>query len=333
MRLLGDKEKLKQIQKDLDVMIRKCKSDYKSRIEEQFDSRNVKASWDGLKSITGYTQKSKNIPVKDAKKLANDLNTFYSRFEKSDNSPDTFKKAFTSDNLLFEEISLEEVRRELKKVNPRKATGPDKFTARLLKICSNELCEIFHLIYNKSLKLGRVPNLWKTSTIIPVPKKANASELNDYRPVALTPVVMKSFERIVLNKLLSVVGPSLDKYQFAYKKHRGVEDATITVLNAIDEHLDKQGNMSVHSWPILVRPFNTIIASILVAKLDTLSVPIHICRWIWDFLTDRRQSVYVNGKYSGVTTINTRAPQGCVLSPELFTIYTNDSSHLIVINA
>ena len=218
MRLLGDKERLKQIQKDLDVMIRKCKSDYKSRIEEQFDSRNVKAEWDGLKSITGYTQKSKNISVKDVKKLANDLNTFYSRFEKPYNSPDTIKKAFTSDNLLCEEISLEEVRRELKKVNPRKATGPDKVTARLLKIYSNELCEIFYLIYNKSLKLGRVPNLWKTSTIIPVPKKANASELNDYKPVALTPVVMKSFERIVLNKLLSVVGPSLDKYQFAYKK-------------------------------------------------------------------------------------------------------------------
>ena len=57
MRLLGDKERLEQIQKDLDVMIRKCKSDYKSTIEEQFDSQNVKAAWDGLKSITGYTQK------------------------------------------------------------------------------------------------------------------------------------------------------------------------------------------------------------------------------------------------------------------------------------
>ena len=114
-----------------------------------------------------------------------------------------------------------------------------------------------------------MPNLWKTSTIIHVPKKANASELNDYRPVALTPVVMKSFERIVLNKLLSVVGPSLDKYQFAYKKHRGVEDATITVLNAIHEHLDKQGTY-VHALMVdFSSAFNTIIPSILVAKLDT----------------------------------------------------------------
>ena len=159
-----------------------------------------------------------------------------------------------------------------------------------------------------------------------MPKKANASELNDYRPVALTPVVMKSFERIVLNKLLSVVGPSLDKYQFAYKKHRGVEDATITVLNAIHEHLDKQGTYVRALMVDFSSAFNTIIPSILVAKLDTLSVPIHFCRWIWDFLTDRRQCVYVNGEYSGVTTINTGAPQGCVLSPALFTIYTNDSS-------
>ncbi len=70
--------------------------------------------------------------------------------------------------------------------------------------------------------------------------------------------------------------------------------------------------------------FNTIIPSLLQPKLTQLSVPISICQWITSFLTDRHQLVRL-GKYTSSTpTISTGAPQGCVLSPLLFSLYTND---------
>ncbi len=66
------------------------------------------------------------------------------------------------------------------------------------------------------------------------------------------------------------------------------------------------------------------ICRILLPKLTQLSVPTSICQWINSFLTDRQQLVRL-GKYTSSTcTISTGAPQGCVLSPLLFSLYTNN---------
>ncbi len=79
------------------------------------------------------------------------------------------------------------------------------------------------------------------STIIPVPKKPKITGLNDYRPVALTSVVMKSFERLVLAHLKDITGPLLDPLQFAYRANRSVDDAVNMGLHYILQHLDKPG--------------------------------------------------------------------------------------------
>ena len=70
--------------------------------------------------------------------------------------------------------------------------------------------------------------------------------------------------------------------------------------------------------------FNTIIPNLLLSKLTQLSVPTSVCQWINSVLRDRQQLVKL-GKFSSSThTISTGAPQGCVLSPLLFSLHTND---------
>ncbi|KAL0195121.1 hypothetical protein M9458_008693, partial [Cirrhinus mrigala] len=128
--------------------------------------------------------------------------------------------------------------------------------------------------------------------VTPVPKKPKTTGLNDYRPVALTSVVIKSFERLVLAYLKDITGPLLDPLQFAYRANSSA--------------------------------FNTIIPDILQIKLSQLSVPTSICQWITSFLTDRQQLVRLGKLTSSTRTISTGAPQGCVLSPLLFSLYTND---------
>ncbi len=87
--------------------------------------------------------------------------------------------------------------------NARKAPGPDNIPGHVLRDCAVELTDVFTDIFNISLSQAVVPTCFKATTIIPVPKKSSPSCFNDYRPVALTPILMKCFERLVMQHIKS----------------------------------------------------------------------------------------------------------------------------------
>ena len=82
-------------------------------------------------------------------------------------------------------------------------------------------------MFNECFSTNTVPAAWKTTCIVPVPKRPVISSLNDLRPVALTSVVMKVCERVVLCKLDSVVKDYTDPLQFAYRRNRSSDDAVL----------------------------------------------------------------------------------------------------------
>ncbi len=210
-----------------------------------------------------------------------------------------------SDQRRWGEPSLLEVEKE-------KIPGPDGVTPVCLKSCADQLAPIFTKILNRSQELREVPSCFKRSTIIPIPKKSKITGLNDYRPVALTSVVMKSFERLVLAYLKASTEPLLDPLQFAYRANRSVDDAVNIRLHYVLQHLGRPGIYVRNRFVDFSSAFNTIISNCLLPKLTQLSVPTSFCQWMNSFLTDRQQLVRM-GKYTFSTrTISTGAPQGCV---------------------
>ncbi|KAK3510553.1 hypothetical protein QTP70_010094 [Hemibagrus guttatus] len=89
-------------------------------------------------------------------------------------------------------------------------------------------------------------------------------------------------------------------------------------------HLDKSGTYVRLLFVDFSSAFNTIIPAPLQTKLTQLSLPSSVCQWITSFLTDRQQLVKVGKFMSNSRTASTGAPQGCVLSPLLSSLYTND---------
>lgn len=131
-------------------------------------------------------------------------------------------------------IQEHEVRRVLRAVSTRKAAGPDGVTGRVLKACADQLSGIFTTIFNLSLLQAPVPSCLKSSLIIPIPKKSHADCLNDFCPIALTPTIMKFFERLVLHHI--------DAHQFAYRANRTSEDKKAIALHTALSHLEHQGS-------------------------------------------------------------------------------------------
>ncbi|KAK3542913.1 hypothetical protein QTP70_006536 [Hemibagrus guttatus] len=311
----GDKILYNQARNTLNKEIRVAKIKYSEKLKKQFSANDPAAVWSDLKNITNYKTSAPCSVVNQ--QLADDLNVFYCRFEKPSLTPLTHPDLHPSQPLTPPANPLclppatqnilkfceEDVFRVFKKQKTRKAPGLDGVSPACLKVCADQLAPIFTQIFKRSLVQCEVPCCFKHSIIIPVPKKPKISGLNDYRPVALMSVVMKSFERLVL----------------AYLK-----DITGLHMHYILQHLDRPGNYARILFVDLSSAFNTIIPDLPQTKLMEISVPTPICQWITNFLTARQQQVRLGKLTSGSLTISTGAPQGCVLSPLLFSLYTND---------
>ncbi|KAI3374115.1 hypothetical protein L3Q82_005930 [Scortum barcoo] len=103
------------------------------------------------------------------------------------------------------------------------------------------------------------------------------------------------------------------------------EDAICSALHLSLTHLEEKMNMHVMFLFLdFSSAFNTIIPQHLVGKLGLLAFSTPLCNWLLDFLTERPQSVRVSKNTSSVITLSTGSPQGCVLSPLLFTLMTHD---------
>ncbi len=177
--------------------VRAAKHRYRERIESHFQLNDSRRMWQGLKTICSSGNNS-SAEVRADPLLAEELNTFYGRFECNGGGATLPISASgssrqSSDDHVFT-LSEDEVRRELRRVKVRKAAGPDGITG--LRSCADQLAGLFTSIFNESLATSVVPTSFKKSVIIPVPKNSKPSCLNDYRPVALTSTVMKVFERL-----------------------------------------------------------------------------------------------------------------------------------------
>ncbi len=124
--------------------------------------------------------------------LPDALNRFYARFKYLNTSHSTSTRLTPSPGEEPLSVTPAEVRRTLQRINPRKAAGPDNIPGRVLRDCVHQLSGVLSDIYNTSLTQAAIPTCLKTATIIPITKTSTVTSLSDYRPVALTQIVMMS---------------------------------------------------------------------------------------------------------------------------------------------
>ncbi|KAI3363482.1 hypothetical protein L3Q82_012093 [Scortum barcoo] len=159
----SDLEEYRKSRYALRRAISSAKRQYRDKVESHYKGSNTRSMWAGLKTLTDYKKKISSAEVMSAS-LPDELNTFYARFESTSPAVEVQK---AQEDHCPPVITRADVCRTLKRINTRKAPGPDGIPGRALK----------------------------ETTIVPVPKKTKILSLNDDRPVALTSTIMKCFER------------------------------------------------------------------------------------------------------------------------------------------
>ncbi|XP_049336921.1 uncharacterized protein LOC125802521 [Astyanax mexicanus] len=294
----GNTEEYKRASYALRRTIKAAKRGYREKVEAQFNTANTQSLWQGLNIITDYKRSSHTLTSTNAE-LPEELNRFYTRFEADhaalpECTPPTAalpECAPPTADPIPPSVSEADVRRAFQRINPRKSAGPDGIPGRVLKACYRELAAVYTDIYNTSLSLSVVPACFKLATIVPVPKTAHTTCLNDWRPVALTSIISKCFERLVRDIICSSLPATLDPLQFAYRQNRSTDDAITLTLHTALSHLDKKDTYVRMLFVDYSSAFNTIVPSRLDVKLRDLGLNSTLCSWILNFLSDRQQVV------------------------------------------
>ena len=310
-----DDDELRDINLSIQKEIVDAKEKYREQLESKFRSNNPREGWKCMQTMTGYKQKQKSPPVSESSSVhdtANEFNTFYARFDdkcfdaESNRIVNTLKQFNDTPTV----CQYNDVVRYFKKTNPRKSMGPDSICGKVLKTCARQLATPFVTLFQESLNQNHVPLCWKSSTIIPAAKTPQASEPNDYRPISLTSLVMKCFERIILQKhILPQILPDIDPLQFAYQPRKSVNDAVLLLIHLVAQHIDTLGRYVRTTFVDFSSAFNTIQPHLLMNKLTAMNVKPSLILWFHDFLTGRIQRVKLHNVLSDYVTTNTGSPR------------------------
>jgi exonuclease III len=208
-----------------------------------------------------------------------------------------------------------------------KHCSQDPIPTWLLKDCLASVLPWITMIVNQSLKDGVMPSSLKKALIVPLLKKPtlDPDNLKNYRPVSNLTYLSKVIERVVAKRLLDhMENHSLhEPLQSAYKKYNSTETALLKVQNDILCAIDGKKVVLLVLLD-LSAAFDTVDHDILLTRLaERIGLQGSALKWFKSYVTGRLQSVYIDCTASRIWEILFGVPQGSVLGPILFIIYTS----------
>ncbi|CAB4032925.1 Hypothetical predicted protein, partial [Paramuricea clavata] len=220
-------------------------------------------------------------------------------------------------------ISELEVERMLKTLDSNKGTGPDGIPARLLKVTAPIIAPSLFKLFNKSLRLGTVPDEWKLANVVPVHKKGDKGLTENYRPISLLSIGSKVLERRVLMSIKYHLSQIINMYQHGFLQGKSCVTNLLEVLDYIGRILDNGGQVDT-VYLDMSKAFDRINHRKRINKLRNFGCGGRLLKWFSSYLTGRRQRVTVLGATSNTLPISSGVPQGSILGPVLFLLYVND---------
>ena len=323
-------------------LIQKSKNEYFSNVinDNKFDQKVLFSTFD--KWLNRETQLS--LPSAPSPKyLANSFAEFFLGKIRSIQSnltpclpvadtPDGSQVLATSELNSFFEVSQS----ELSKLIPPlvlKSCDLDPIPGKIMKTCFECLIPCITRIVNLSLSTATMPTTLKEALVKPSLKKQNLSteDFSSFRPISNLTFLSKVIERVVANQLENhlVKNDFHEVYQSAYKKFHSVETALLKVQNDILLAIDKQSAVILVLLD-LSAAFDTVDHAILLERLSSrYAINGMALQWFQSYLSNRYFRVKVQGHTSLRHPLQCGVPQGSILGPILFLLYTSPLGDIV----
>ena len=224
------------------------------------------------------------------------------------------------------ELCCEEEVQKVIMGSPSKSCELDPIPTYFLKEILDVLLPFLTEMFNASLKEGSLPLSQRHAIVTPLLKKYNLdrSDTKNYRPVSNLSFLSKTVERLVSRRITIHLSENnlMPSKQSAYRKGHSTETVLLRVTSDILSAMDR-GQVTLLCLLDLSAAFDTVDIDLLVHRLNTsFGLQGTALKWVHNFLTERTQQVRYGQTCSTVGSLQCGVPQGSVLGPLLFSLYT-----------
>ena len=295
----------------------------------RFCEGNTKKTWSIVNSILGRNLAPKvdrilidGCSATSNKTIADHFNTHFLNSTASSGINSTVIVNQSSFGFIpFDPMDILAIVRGLENKASKDIFGLD---CRIVKGIIFNIIDILCYLFNKCFFDGVFPEALKTSIVVPIFKSGDRSVVSNYRPISLSPVFSKVYEKLVKKQFTDFV----DRYnlvsrsQFGFSSGRSTEDAVIAMVDEVTSGLEKR-LQTASVFVDLTKAFDSVQFHCLFDTLYSLGFRGFCLDWIKSFFTGRRQCTVVNGIFSDLGHIGCGVPQGSVLGPLFFNLYIN----------
>jgi len=225
----------------------------------------------------------------------------------------------------FQKITRKELLDTIESLVPKASCGYDLLSNRMIKTEKIRFCNLILDLINETVTNGIFPDALKIAKVLLIFKKGDKTNMTNYRPISLLPVLSKIVEK-VLNRQITA---KLDEYhliddnQYGFRSEHSTEDAVVKFVDHIERMLPH--NKFVISIHIDVsKAFDSCNHEIMSKKLKRIGLSKVALDLMNSYMKDRVQEIWIETECGGRFVINIGVGQGTVLGPTLFKIFIMD---------
>lgn len=298
----------------------------KMYLENNVHPGYAKNNWKVLKDMNIYSKGTKEIPVELGS--AEDINDYFINAANLENlDPNTLNFYLQNNKGMatfeFRLATIDDIDAAFRSIRSM-AIGTDGIGLFMLHNCFPDILPIILHLVNSCIETSIFPKAWKSSFLLPIPKISNPTELKDLRPISILPTLSKVIERILENQVREYIElhKILPSTQSGFRKDHSCVTALLKVTDDILEATDR-GELTALVLLDYSKAFDRLNHQLLLAILKYLGFSKDACKLIKSYLTGRTQCVKLNGQQSNSREVCNGVPQGSILGPLFFTLYTS----------
>jgi len=233
------------------------------------------------------------------------------------------KNLNTNMSFNFKSVTVQEMVDMLSHINIKKSTGHDNIPPKMLKIGASILCFPFQSLINTSIANNVFPDSLKYAEVSPVFKKGDTLSPSNYRPISILTSISKLFEKVMVEQLSLYFEQIFSASMSGFRKGHNCEHVLLRLVENCKRRAD-EGLISGVVLTDLSKAFDTLHHSLFISKLHAYGVSLDSCKFIASYFMGRKQRVKLGLCKSDWTDVDIGAPQGSLMGPYSYNIFTND---------